>query len=78
PVDILTYQYMGQMVYAPAGKTYEEALDAVQELYPELRDVDRSRISFHVTGAGDCFVRVPKMAWETVLLDVPRYEVVHV
>ncbi|KAI0059621.1 hypothetical protein BV25DRAFT_1785443, partial [Artomyces pyxidatus] len=77
PVDILTYCYNKQMVYAPAGKTYEEALDSAQELFPDLRGIDRDRISFHVTGT-DHFVRVPKMAWEAVLLDVPRYEVVHV
>jgi len=65
------------MAYAPAAKTYEEAIDIVVELWPELREVDRDRIRLLVTGS-DHLVRVPRMTWAAVLCDVPRYEVVHV
>jgi len=77
PVDILTFHYNKNMAYAPAAKTYDEALDILVELWPELREVDRDRIRLLVTGS-DHLVRVPRMTWSAVLCDVPRYEVVHV
>jgi len=77
PVDILTFHYNKTMAYAPAAKTYDEAIDTVRELWPELRDIDRDQIRLLVTGL-DHLVRVPRMAWSAVLCDVPRYEVVHV
>ncbi|KAI0251003.1 hypothetical protein BJV78DRAFT_519627 [Lactifluus subvellereus] len=77
PVDILTFHYNKNMAYAPAAMTYDDAIDIVQELWPELRDVDRDRIKLLVTGS-DHLVRVPRIAWQAVLCDLPRYEVVHV
>ncbi|KAI9447253.1 hypothetical protein F5148DRAFT_727492 [Russula earlei] len=77
PVDILTFHHNKNMAYAPAAATYEEAIDTVLELWPELRDSDRDRITLLV-GGSDQLVRVPKMAWHIVLCDLPRYEVVHV
>jgi hypothetical protein len=77
PVDILTYHYNKNMAYAPAAKTYDEAMDNVLELWPDLRDVDRDRIHLLVGGA-DQLVRVPKMAWHLVMCDLPRYEIMHV
>ncbi|KAI0263981.1 hypothetical protein BC834DRAFT_795933, partial [Gloeopeniophorella convolvens] len=77
PVDILTFHYNRNMAYAPAARTYDEAIDTVLELWPELRDVERDHIKLLVTGS-DHLVRVPKMSWQAVLLDLPRYEVVHV
>ncbi|KAH9980045.1 hypothetical protein BGW80DRAFT_1454588 [Lactifluus volemus] len=77
PVDILTFHYNKNMAYAPAAKTYDEAIDIIQDLWPELRDVDRDRIKLLVTGS-EHLVRVPKIAWQAVLCDLPRYEVVHV
>jgi len=65
------------MAYAPAAKTYDGAIDNVLELWPELREVDRERIQLFV-GCSEQLVRVPKMAWQLVLCDFPRYEVVHV
>jgi len=55
----------------------QEAIDTVRELWPELCEFDRDQISLHV-GGSDQLVRVPKMAWQIILGDVPRYEVVHV
>jgi hypothetical protein len=77
PVDILTFNYNKNMAYAPAAKTYDEAIDTVLELWPELREFDRDRISLLVGGT-DQLVRVPKIAWQIVLSDIPRYEVMHV
>ncbi|KAH9038324.1 hypothetical protein EDB85DRAFT_1860625, partial [Lactarius pseudohatsudake] len=77
PVDILTFHYNKNMAYAPAAKTYDEAIDNVVELWPELREVERDRIHLLVTGS-DHLVRVPRMTWTAVLCDLPRYEVVHV
>jgi len=77
PVDILTFNYNKNMAYAPAAKTYDEAIDMVLELWPELREFDRDRISLLVGGT-DQLVRVPKIAWQIVLSDIPRYEVMHV
>jgi len=65
------------MAYAPAAKTYDEAIDNVVELWPELGDVERHRIRLLVAGS-DHLVRVPRMTWAAVLCDVPRYEVVHI
>jgi len=76
-VDILTFHYNKNMAYAPAAKTYDEAIDIVVELWPELREVERDRIRLLVAGS-DHLVRVPRMTWSAVLCDVPRYEVVHV
>jgi len=77
PVDILTYHYNKTMAYAPAAKTYDEAMDNVLELWPDLREFDRDRIHLFVGGA-DQLVRVPKMAWQLVMCDLPRYEIMHV
>jgi hypothetical protein len=55
----------------------QEAIDTVLELWPELREFDRDRISLLVGGT-DQLVRVPKIAWQIVLSDIPRYEVMHV
>jgi len=77
PVDILTFHYNKNMAYAPAAKTYDEAIDIVLELWPELREVERDQIRLLVTGS-DHLVRVPRMTWSAVLCDVPRYEVLHV
>jgi hypothetical protein len=49
----------------------------VLELWPEMREFDRDRIQLFV-GCSDQLVRVPKMAWQLVLCDFPRYEVIHV
>jgi len=77
PTDILTFNYNKNMAYVPATKTYEEAIDNVLELWPELRRVERDQIQLLVSGSGD-FVRIPKMTWSAVLCDIPRYEIVHV
>ncbi|KAI0048843.1 hypothetical protein FA95DRAFT_1557602 [Auriscalpium vulgare] len=76
-VDILTYCYKSQMAYAPAGQTYEDAINCAQDAFPDLKLVPNDRISFHVTGV-DQLVRIPKMSWQTVMQDVRRYEVVHI
>jgi hypothetical protein len=55
----------------------QEAVDNVLELWPDLRDFDRDRIHLFVGGA-DQIVRVPKMAWQLVLCDLPRYEIIHI
>ena len=55
----------------------QEAIDTVLELWPELHSFDRDRISLLV-GGSDQFVRVPRIAWQIVLGDLPRYEVIHV
>jgi len=77
PVDILTFHYGDNMAYAPAAFTYEEAIDTALELWPELHAFDRERISLLVKGP-DQLVRVPKVAWNIVLCDLARYEVVRV
>jgi hypothetical protein len=65
------------MAYAPAAKTFDEAIDNVLELWPELRDFERDRIHLFVGGA-DQLVRVPGMAWQLVMCDLPRYEIMHI
>ncbi|KAI0290912.1 hypothetical protein BC826DRAFT_912794 [Russula brevipes] len=77
PVDILTFQYNDNKAYAPAAKTYDEAIDIVRDVWPELHSFDRDRIHLYV-GSADSRVRVPKVAWEFVLCDLSRYEVVHI
>jgi len=77
PVDILTFHYNKNMAYAPAPNTYDEAIDNVLELWPDLREFDRDRIHMFVGGA-DQLVRVPKMAWQLVMCDLPRYEIMHI
>jgi hypothetical protein len=49
----------------------------VLELWPDLRDFERDRIHLFVGGA-DQLVRVPKMAWQLVMCDLPRYEIMHI
>jgi hypothetical protein len=75
--DILTFDYNENIAYAPAAKTYDEAIDIVLELWPELREVERDQIRLFLTDS-DHLVRIPRMTWSTVLCDVPCYEVVHV
>jgi len=77
PVDVLTFHYGDNMAYAPAALTYEEAIDTALELWPELHAFDRERIALLVKGP-DQLVRVPRMAWNIVLCDLARYEVVRV
>jgi len=77
PVDILRFHYNKNMAYAPAAKTYDDAIDNVLELWPELREFDRDRIHLFV-GIPDQLVRVPKMAWQLILCDLQRYEVMQV
>ncbi|KAI0301122.1 hypothetical protein B0F90DRAFT_1618919, partial [Multifurca ochricompacta] len=77
PVDILTFHYNKNMAYAPAAQTYDEAINTVLELWSDLREVERDRIKLLVTGS-DHLVQIPRMAWQAVLCDLPRYEVVHV
>lgn len=55
----------------------QEAIDNLLELWPDLREFDRDRIHLFVGGNDHC-VRVPKMAWQLVMLDIPRYEIMHV
>ncbi len=55
----------------------QEAIDNVLELWPDLREFDRDRIHMFVGGA-DQLVRVPKMAWQLVMCDLPRYEIMHI
>ncbi len=55
----------------------QEAINNVLELWPELHEFERSRIHLFV-GIPEHQVRVPKMAWEIVLCDLPRYEYVNV
>lgn len=47
------------------------------ELWPELREFDRDRVQLFV-GLPDQLVRVPKMAWQLILGDLQRYEVMQV
>lgn len=65
------------MAYVPATKTYDEAIDIVVELWPELREVERDQIRLLVKGSGE-LVRVPRMTWDAILCDLPRYEIMHV
>jgi hypothetical protein len=78
PVDILTFKYDKNMAYAPAAKTYDETIDSVLELWPELHEHERGRINLFVGNNPEHQVRVPKMAWQIVLCDLPRYEYVYV
>lgn len=62
----------------PCNVTFlQEAIDNVLELWPDLREFDRDRIHLFVGGA-DQIVRVPKMAWQLVMCDLPRYEIIHI
>lgn len=76
-VDLLTYRYSENMAFAPVAKTYDEAIDNVLELWPDLREFDRDRIHLFLAGP-EQLVRVPKIAWDLVKCDLTRYEVVHV
>jgi hypothetical protein len=57
--------------------TLQEAINTALELWPQLHAYERERISLLVKGP-DQLVRVPKMAWNIVLCDLARYEVVRV
>ncbi|KAI0030990.1 hypothetical protein K488DRAFT_87240 [Vararia minispora EC-137] len=77
PTDMVTYCYHDRMAYAPAAASYDDAVSRAQAVFPSLAGVDPSRLSLHVMGR-DQLIRIPKMAWTGVLLDLDKYEVIHV
>jgi len=81
PADILTYRYQNRMVYVTPPKTYEEALDFAQKVFPELKDVDRESISFQMrahTGTAEHPARIAPMAWQQILGILTRFEILEI
>ncbi|KAN0131903.1 hypothetical protein V8E53_010183 [Lactarius tabidus] len=83
PPSILTYCYNSKLVYVTPGETYEQAIDFVQEAFPELKDVDRSLISLEVrvvlnSQAERKTARIGRMAWSPVVATLAQYEIVEV
>ncbi|THH13379.1 hypothetical protein EW146_g6831 [Bondarzewia mesenterica] len=81
PADILTYYYNDKMVYVTPAETYEGALDYAQDVFPELKSVDRNHISFEIrvlAGNRRQAVRIGPMAWQQVLTTLARYEVIDI
>ena len=52
-------------------------MNRAQTVFPSLAGMDSTRLSLHVMGR-DQLIRIPKMAWAEVLLDLDKYEVIHV
>jgi len=83
PPSILTYCYNSKLVYVTPGETHEQAIDFVQEAFPELKDVDRSLISLEVrvvlnSQAERKTARIGRMAWSPVVATLAQYEIVEV
>ncbi|KAH9977356.1 hypothetical protein BGW80DRAFT_1122640, partial [Lactifluus volemus] len=83
--DILTYRHGSRMVYVTPAETFEASLDFAQEVFPELRNVDRERISLEVHSpqsvrgqAPRSTVQIGRMAWLPVISTLSRFEVVEV
>lgn len=63
----------------------QQALDFAQEVFPELRNIDRERISLEVHTPGSVrgqaprsTVQIGRMAWLPVISTLSRFEVVEV
>ncbi|KAF8260487.1 hypothetical protein EI94DRAFT_1748242 [Lactarius quietus] len=83
PPTVLTYCYNSKLVYVTPGESYEQAIDFVQEAFPELGDVDRSLIYFEVyvvlIKQGERKVaQIGRMAWSPVVAILAQYEIVEI
>jgi len=83
PPSILTYCYNSKLVYVTPGETYEQAIDFVQEAFPELRDIDRSLICLGVRVALNSqterkTAQIGRMAWSPVVATLAQYEIVEI
>ncbi|KAN0130265.1 hypothetical protein V8E53_011888 [Lactarius tabidus] len=82
--SILTYCYNSKLVYVTPGETYEQAIDFVQEAFPELRDVDRNLICLEVRVVLNSqpaelgTARICRMAWSPVVASLVQYEIVEI
>jgi hypothetical protein len=75
--DVCVHHVLFFLLSSQLIRAMQEAIDNVLELWPDLRDFERDRIHLFVGGA-DQLVRVPKMAWQLVMCDLPRYEIMHI
>jgi len=83
PPSILTYCFKSKLVYVTPGETYEQAIDFVQEAFPELRDVDRGLIRLEVrvvinSQAERKTAQIGRMAWSPVVATLAQYEIVEI
>ncbi|RPD76025.1 hypothetical protein L226DRAFT_612278 [Lentinus tigrinus ALCF2SS1-7] len=82
--ELLAYRYNGQTVYVVPAETYErsqQAIDLAQDVFPELVDIARERISICVNGtigkqAGH--IRIAPIAWSVVVLKLSSFEILDV
>ncbi|PCH36713.1 hypothetical protein WOLCODRAFT_140559 [Wolfiporia cocos MD-104 SS10] len=81
PSTVITYRYNDKMVYVTPADSYQQAVDFAKQVFPELADVDRHRITFSVsvkpTKDGN-HVQIGPMAWQAVAAQLARYEILEV
>ncbi|KAI0313355.1 hypothetical protein OF83DRAFT_1175745 [Amylostereum chailletii] len=90
PAELLTFAFGDSMAYVPSARTYDEAIAHALDAFPALHAYDRAHLALAVGGssAGSSAsvtdrarlgrVRVPRRAWAELVLDLRKYEVVHV
>ncbi|KAI9462611.1 hypothetical protein F5148DRAFT_1213109 [Russula earlei] len=83
PPDILTYCFATRMVYVTPGETYDQAIDIAQESFPELNDVERSRIGLEVrvvlSNQGERkAAEIGRSAWSAVIRTLAQFEIVEI
>ncbi|KAF8266546.1 hypothetical protein EI94DRAFT_1732898 [Lactarius quietus] len=83
PPSILTYLYNSKLVYVTPGETYEQAIDFVQDAFPELREVDRNLIGLEVRvvikdQAERKTARIGRMAWSVLVASLAQFEIVEI
>ncbi|KAI0311350.1 hypothetical protein OF83DRAFT_1151388 [Amylostereum chailletii] len=84
---LLTYCYNGRMAYVPAAEAYDDAVDIAQEVFPALKSVRRSSLSFSIKftpisndeSIPDAEIQVTPATWTwgQIVTDLPKYNVVH-
>ncbi|KAG6861161.1 hypothetical protein C0995_003170 [Termitomyces sp. Mi166 len=82
PADIITYRLGSKLVYVRPADDYEQALDYAQKEFPdELAELERSRISFHISAKMNGHsqsVRISASAWPAAVARLLRGEVIDV
>ncbi|KAG6900708.1 hypothetical protein C0993_003734 [Termitomyces sp. T159_Od127] len=81
PADIITYRLDSKLVYVRPADDYEQALDYAQKEYPELAELERSRISFRINAklnGQSQSVRISASAWSAAVSRLLRGEIIDV
>ncbi|KAI0263979.1 hypothetical protein BC834DRAFT_284651 [Gloeopeniophorella convolvens] len=75
PPEVVSFWYNGQVEFAPAVPSYEDALDFALSRFTSLHDIPREHISFHAAwGHQRVDARIAPRAWQLVVMRMPNYE----